>query len=271
MGVEASTAVWKRSKHKGTKLVLMLAIADHADDQGIAFPSTVTLSKKIRMSHSFTRIKLKELEDSGELKIIIKGGGRLSNRYQITLLEEKDTLPAGRQGGPQAGRPAGRQQGGGEAGTLPAERHAAGRRASPESSSNRQVNRQVNHHPPDGGADAPKTTTEPSLAEIEYLKQFKKAWKTDAQRDKFIEAEALVGPKVMLDVIAWAAVSGVSDVNRIYSACSRWSTEKKGHNTNGNTNHPASPKPAADKSDAERKRDAELAKRKRESAKRKPA
>ena len=271
MGVEASTAVWKRSKHKGTKLVLMLAIADFANDEGVSWPSTVTLAKKIRMSHSFTRIKLKELEDSGELKILVPGGGRVSNRYKITLLDETGTLPLGRQGGGQAGRQGGRQQGGGEAGTLPPERQAAGRRASPESSSNHQGNRQVNHHHPKGGATAPKMT-EPSPAEIEYLNQFKKKWRTDAQREKFMEAETLVGPKIMLDVVRWAATTGVSDVNRIYSAASRWTTEKKGHNTHAHANQPAGPKPAADKSDAERKRDAELARRKREqSAKRKPA
>ena len=40
--------VWAESKHSGTDLLMMLAIADFADDDGNAYPSVGTLAKKCR-------------------------------------------------------------------------------------------------------------------------------------------------------------------------------------------------------------------------------
>jgi len=62
-------AVWERSSQRGTALLLLLAIADNANDEGEAWPSVPTMAKKIRMSERYTRIVLRELEASGELVI----------------------------------------------------------------------------------------------------------------------------------------------------------------------------------------------------------
>jgi hypothetical protein len=50
MSISIMTLVWSESQHKGSELLLLLAIADNANDQGIAYPSLRTLAKKTRMS-----------------------------------------------------------------------------------------------------------------------------------------------------------------------------------------------------------------------------
>ena len=50
MSMRMMTQVWERSQHKGSELLLMLAIADNANDQGVAYPSKKTLAKKTRLS-----------------------------------------------------------------------------------------------------------------------------------------------------------------------------------------------------------------------------
>jgi hypothetical protein len=45
------TRVWEHSRHKGSALLLLLAIADHAHDDGSgAWPSVAHLARKVRMS-----------------------------------------------------------------------------------------------------------------------------------------------------------------------------------------------------------------------------
>lgn len=80
--------VWDHSKQTGARLLLMLAIADHADDNGIAWPGIPSLSRKIRMSTRYTEMLQQRLIESGELSISRAGGGRqITNRYQITIPE----------------------------------------------------------------------------------------------------------------------------------------------------------------------------------------
>lgn len=83
MSVECMTRVWKSSKHKGSQLLLLLAIADHAGDEGFAWPGIPSLAKKTRMSERHTMRMLDELEHSGEL-LISKSGGK-NHQYIVTI------------------------------------------------------------------------------------------------------------------------------------------------------------------------------------------
>lgn len=69
MSIRIMADVWAFAPQKGSKLLLLLAIADFADDDGKAFPSLETLSKKIRMSERNTQYLLRTLEKEGALKI----------------------------------------------------------------------------------------------------------------------------------------------------------------------------------------------------------
>lgn len=85
MSIKVSTYVWEYSEHKGTALLLMLAIADHAhDDGGGAYPSIETLARKARTTPRHVKRLLHTLKESGELEVKSGGGPRGTNLYQVT-------------------------------------------------------------------------------------------------------------------------------------------------------------------------------------------
>jgi len=77
--------VWASSKHSGSSLIILLAIADFANDSGEAFPSIATLAQKARLSDRTTQRLLKGLTDSGELSITYGTGRSNVNLYTVTL------------------------------------------------------------------------------------------------------------------------------------------------------------------------------------------
>ena len=83
MSVRTMARVWQDSKHGGTELLMLLAIADFADDDGNAYPAVGTLAKKCRMGCRNANYVLKALEDSGELKVMRGRGPRGTNRYRL--------------------------------------------------------------------------------------------------------------------------------------------------------------------------------------------
>ena len=86
MSIKRQAEVWRHSNEKGSALLLLLAIADFADDEGVAFPSVKTLSQKIRMSQRNTRYRLKRLEKSGELTIQTGAGPRGCNLFRLAKI-----------------------------------------------------------------------------------------------------------------------------------------------------------------------------------------
>jgi hypothetical protein len=94
------TRVWESSKHKGTDLLVLLAIADHVgDENGLAWPSVATLARKSRMSHKNTQRVVRALIESGELVLVRQGDGRKSSVYRVTV-------EGGQVGTPHGGTPA---------------------------------------------------------------------------------------------------------------------------------------------------------------------
>lgn len=74
MSVRTMARVWEFSRHGGTDLLMLLAIADFSDDDGLAFPSVEKLAKKCRMSKRNAQDRLKALSESGELTILKNQG-----------------------------------------------------------------------------------------------------------------------------------------------------------------------------------------------------
>jgi hypothetical protein len=85
MSVRTMARVWADSKHGGTDLLMLLAIADFADDDGNAYPAVGTLAAKCRMKPRNATYILRALEVSGELQIRINEGPKGANRYRIVL------------------------------------------------------------------------------------------------------------------------------------------------------------------------------------------
>lgn len=84
MSVRVMAAVWDRSTHSGNALLMLLAIADFADDEGRSYPSVSTLATKCRLQLRGAQRLLAELRASGELRIELNAGPKGCNRYTVT-------------------------------------------------------------------------------------------------------------------------------------------------------------------------------------------
>lgn len=74
MSIKTMARVWDQSRHSGSNLLILLAIADFSDDDGQAYPSVSKLADKCRMSKRNAQDRLRELSESGELTILKNQG-----------------------------------------------------------------------------------------------------------------------------------------------------------------------------------------------------
>lgn len=78
---------WKFSRHSGSHLLMLLAIADFADDDGRAYPAVASLARKCRMKPRNVQTILAALRSSGELVVRMGDGPRGTNLYRIPPLQ----------------------------------------------------------------------------------------------------------------------------------------------------------------------------------------
>lgn len=100
--------VWECSRHAGSELLMLLAIADFADDDGRAYPAVPTLAKKCRIQARGAQKLIAALRQSGELEVRPNEGPKGTNLYRIVT----HTGGALLDGGVQLDRVSGRTQGG---------------------------------------------------------------------------------------------------------------------------------------------------------------
>lgn len=82
MSVQVMAEIWKYSKAGGSALLVLLAIGDHTNGTGIAWPGIKHLAEKTKLSERQVRRVLRILEQTGELEII---RDRRYHRYRINL------------------------------------------------------------------------------------------------------------------------------------------------------------------------------------------
>ncbi|MBX3297446.1 MAG: helix-turn-helix domain-containing protein [Acidobacteria bacterium] len=93
MSVQAQSWVIEHSQHKGSELLLLLMIANHAHADGTnAFPSLKLLAKECRMSRRQIARLVKTLETSGELQVHRRG--TRTNSYSIRMEDDPTQLRA---------------------------------------------------------------------------------------------------------------------------------------------------------------------------------
>lgn len=86
MSIKVMTYLWEYSRQKGSALLLLLAIADHAHDDGEgAYPSVKTLAGKVRMTERNVQRLLNVLEASDELEIQRGAGPKGCNLFRVTF------------------------------------------------------------------------------------------------------------------------------------------------------------------------------------------
>lgn len=79
--------VWQHSQQRGSALVVMLALADMANDDGECYPGKGKLSLKCRLTVRNLTTTLRQLEAAGELTITPRRLGKFnqSNVYKIVV------------------------------------------------------------------------------------------------------------------------------------------------------------------------------------------
>jgi hypothetical protein len=76
--------VWEHSQAEGTTLLVMLALADHCNDDGYCWPSLARIAAKSRISERSARRCCEESEKRGELQRTFGGRGPGdSNVYRV--------------------------------------------------------------------------------------------------------------------------------------------------------------------------------------------
>lgn len=75
--------VWKRSKAEGRDLLVMLALADFANDEGKSWPAVSTLAGKARISKRTCQYVLTKLAETGEIEVEREAGPHGTNLYTI--------------------------------------------------------------------------------------------------------------------------------------------------------------------------------------------
>lgn len=88
MSVKVMTAVFDRYPNGGGEMLLALALADHASDDGTrVYPSVKALAEKTRQSERTIQYQLRRMEEMGWLILVCHGNGGRSktSEYRISL------------------------------------------------------------------------------------------------------------------------------------------------------------------------------------------
>jgi hypothetical protein len=87
MSIKVTTWVWEYSPYKEAKLLLHLALADAANDEGYCWPAVATLGKKSRVSERQARRLLRQMEVAGDIGVEKreKNGRQTSNGYYVYM------------------------------------------------------------------------------------------------------------------------------------------------------------------------------------------
>jgi Helix-turn-helix domain len=75
MSIKVMGEVWESSSTKGSTRLVLLALADFANDQGYCFPSIQSLAIKSALTERNVQVILRDLERRGEL-VTLRGAGR---------------------------------------------------------------------------------------------------------------------------------------------------------------------------------------------------
>lgn len=89
MSIKIMSWVWDNSPQDGSALLLLLALADAANDEGYCWPGLVRLAKKIRRDRRHVIRLIEELEKSGAIQVRRRKDGKLnrSNMYRVMTPE----------------------------------------------------------------------------------------------------------------------------------------------------------------------------------------
>lgn len=86
--------VWERAPYSEGSLLVLLALADWADDNGFSWPSIDGLAQKARLQRRRVQYIIRSLKADGILDIEEGGGRKKRNRYTLNLAKLNGALNA---------------------------------------------------------------------------------------------------------------------------------------------------------------------------------
>lgn len=85
MSIKVMTLVWSKAPVQGGDLLVLLALADNADDNGNTYPGIPYIASKARMSDRNVQLCVRKMEQRGFIKIVPNGGPSGANKYKINM------------------------------------------------------------------------------------------------------------------------------------------------------------------------------------------
>ena len=85
MSIEAMSWVWKHADVSGATLLVLLALADYANHNGICWPGVEALAEKARVSERYVRDLLGDLERDGFIVRELNTGPYGVNTYKVLM------------------------------------------------------------------------------------------------------------------------------------------------------------------------------------------
>jgi hypothetical protein len=84
MSIQIMSAVLKHSKYRNEKLLVLIALADWANEQGVCWPSMPAIAEKARITQRGAIRIMQHFVAAGVIEVLDPGGGRgHSKRYRI--------------------------------------------------------------------------------------------------------------------------------------------------------------------------------------------
>jgi hypothetical protein len=83
MSIKIMTKLWENGPQNKTQLLVLLALADFANDEGHCWPSMATIAKKARLTDRGARKVVRQLEADGWLEVRTGSGRHRCNVYTV--------------------------------------------------------------------------------------------------------------------------------------------------------------------------------------------
>lgn len=93
MSIALMSQVWEQPDLEGSELLMMLALADHANDEGVCWPSVSRLATRARLSERQAQRVLHKLADKGYIRVVVRGDGRGRTTLYILTLKGDTVSP----------------------------------------------------------------------------------------------------------------------------------------------------------------------------------
>ncbi|QND22555.1 hypothetical protein HB774_24085 [Rhizobium leguminosarum bv. viciae] len=90
MSIKVMSIVWSRAPVQGGDLLMLLALADNADENGVAFPAVPYLASKARMTERNVQLCLRKLQRDGFIQIVPRAGPSGANKYRLNISLMRD-------------------------------------------------------------------------------------------------------------------------------------------------------------------------------------